>query len=121
MNATDCEACHETSLLLFVSNKDGPIAMVMISESSTLLTFAAVIAQLNQKYGVRLHISTLHRWRTTGIRGRRLPAWRVGGRWYTRIEDLAAMMEGDDPNPIKPPPAERAAAAQAQLTARFGL
>ena len=29
------------------------------------------------------HVATLHRWRTRGVRGVRLEAVRVGGRWHT--------------------------------------
>ncbi len=31
----------------------------------------------------RVHPSTIHRWRFRGIRGCRLEAFRIGGRWFT--------------------------------------
>ena len=36
-----------------------------------------------------LHISTLHRWRTNGVRGVRLDAVKFGGIWHTSDEDFA--------------------------------
>jgi len=35
------------------------------------------------------HQSTIHRWRSRGIRGCRLEAFRIGGRWYTNEVSFA--------------------------------
>jgi Protein of unknown function (DUF1580) len=39
--------------------------------------------------GRRVHLSTVMRWRTRGVRGARLEAFRLGGRWVTSREALA--------------------------------
>lgn len=41
-----------------------------------------------------IHVSTLHRWRMRGIRGRKLQAHRIGGIWYVFPHDLEAFIEG---------------------------
>ena len=35
-----------------------------------------------------VHINTVRRWATKGVKGRKLNAHRVGGRWYTTTDDL---------------------------------
>ena len=39
----------------------------------------------------RVHPSTLYRW----IKDGRIPAHKVGGRWYVRVEDLEAVLAGE--------------------------
>ena len=38
------------------------------------------------------HISAIHRWRSAGVRGRKLKAQRIGSRWYTRSEWLTEFL-----------------------------
>ena len=44
------------------------------------------------------HVSAIHRWRSNGVRGRKLKAQRIGSRWYTRAEWLREFL-------VEPPPA----------------
>jgi len=48
-----------------------------------LFTFAEVAKQVRPQGQRPIHISTLMRWRQTGIRGIQLEAVRLGGRWFT--------------------------------------
>lgn len=93
----------------------------MVMSNNRLLPFSQLLKQLDRDLGVALHVSTLHRWRTQGVRGQRLNATRLGGRWFARMEDIVGLMQGDPPETIKPSPAARAAVAQAQLAARHNL
>ena len=44
----------------------------------------------------RPHISTLHRWRLRGVRGRRLETFLTGGRRFTTIEAIARFLHPGD-------------------------
>ena len=94
----------------------------MQATSEPLVPLSKIAALLKQTMGISLHVSTLHRWRITGVGGRRLTCSRVGGRWYTsleRVQDfIAAGSEGEQ---NVPPPRRRAADAQRQLADRFSL
>lgn len=57
-------------------------------ESSQLLPLAKLIPVLQQEYGVRLHLSTLHRWRQTGLQSHKLCCTRMGGRWLASLNDV---------------------------------
>lgn len=46
-----------------------------------------------------LHISTLHRWRLKGVRGRKFPTVLVGGRRYVLRRDLQDFVNGDQLEP----------------------
>jgi hypothetical protein len=68
--------------------------------------------------GRRLHTSTLTRWISRGVRGRKLPAVRLGaGRFYVAIEDVAAFLErlNDKPLAGEPPAAIHAAAHELEM------
>jgi hypothetical protein len=53
----------------------------------------------------RPHISTLHRWRLKGCRGRRLETGLFGGRRFTSLEAIQRFFQSDDaPDGGSPPP-----------------
>ena len=45
----------------------------------------------------RPHVSTLHRWRMRGVRGRKLESVVCGGRRFTSIQAIHRFMQTDDP------------------------
>ena len=52
-------------------------------------TLAEVAAQLPRLSGRRIHVSTLWRWATKGIKGVRLDYIKMGGRLVTSVEAVA--------------------------------
>jgi hypothetical protein len=59
-----------------------------------LISFAEAAAVFPRRRCDRpLHVGTLHRWRTKGIRGICLPARRVGGIWMTSAAALDWFVE----------------------------
>lgn len=49
-----------------------------------LITFTELAKALPcRRAGRPVHVSTIHRWRSRGIKGLRLEAVRVGGAWHT--------------------------------------
>ena len=86
-----------------------------------LCTFSNLLEEIERRHGLRLHISTLHRWRTRGVRGKRLKATRIGGRWLSSLADLHEFMQSEDSPPRRAPPPVRAAAAQLELQQRYGM
>lgn len=66
-----------------------------------------------------VHISTVFRWATSGVRGRRLPSLLIGGRRYVKKSDLEDFFGGTPPDaPVTD--GQRNHAAQQRL-ASFGL
>ena len=57
-----------------------------------LISFNQVAQQL------RVHLSTIHRWCGTGVRGKKLPTCLLGGRRYVRASDLAAFLDVSQPS-----------------------
>ena len=58
--------------------------------NETLLRFHEVTRLFCARNSNRpIHLSTLIRWRTRGVRGIKLEAVRIGGRWFTSREALA--------------------------------
>ena len=56
---------------------------------STLFRESALtLSQASRALPGHPHVSTLHRWMRRGVRGVRLDAYRIGGRWYTTREAL---------------------------------
>lgn len=45
------------------------------------------------KYCGDVHVSTVHRWITRGVRGRKLPSVVIGGRRFVLLEELEAFLE----------------------------
>lgn len=52
------------------------------------MIFAEAAATLPAVRGKRIHVSTLWRWATKGVRGVKLEAVRLGSRWMTSSEAL---------------------------------
>ncbi len=67
---------------------------------------------------LKVHISTLHRWRQSGVRGRRLACIRIGGRWYVFADALDDFLDFA-PKPIRADQ-DRQLKAQARLDG-FGM
>jgi len=81
--------------------------------SETLIT----LAQASERLPGRPSLCAIWRWRTKGIRGRKLECVVIGGRPYTSIEALArfAQHQGDDDAPnIRSPKARARAIAKAE-------
>jgi hypothetical protein len=54
-----------------------------------LITFKRAVKIVpRRRRGKRVHVGTLHRWRSRGLKGIRLPALRVGGVWMTSAAAL---------------------------------
>lgn len=59
-----------------------------------LVTFADLARRLPRRRRNRpVHVATIHRWRSKGLRGVRLEAVRVGGAWHTTMEAFARFCE----------------------------
>ena len=59
-----------------------------------LVTFAELARRLATSTGRRrVAVSTIHRWRSPGIRGRKLASVRIGGRWFTTESWFAAFCD----------------------------
>jgi hypothetical protein len=57
--------------------------------AETVVSFNDLVSRiLPGNGGKRVHIGTPHRWRTQGLRGVRLEAIKVGGRWCTSLQAL---------------------------------
>lgn len=65
----------------------------MVDFAGRPLTFSELKKEIERVYGVKLHLGTLHRWRTRGVRGKHLHAWRCGGRWMSSLVDARMLME----------------------------
>lgn len=52
-----------------------------------LITFSELARSLPRRRGDRpVHLATIHRWRSRGLKSIRLEAVRVGGAWHTSWE-----------------------------------
>ncbi len=78
--------------------------------------------------GRRPNLSTLHRWRLHGVRGRRLETLLIGGRRFTSVEAIARFLRPEPDEPVgcaaAIPPNDiqaRDDLARAELSARFQL
>lgn len=83
--------------------------------SEEFLPFSALIPAISRRFGMRVHLSTLHRWRSRGVRGRKLRCVRLGGRW---LSSLCAIDEFSSV-PVIGGRAARAKAAMDSLKAEF--
>lgn len=55
--------------------------------TEALVTFSQLARRLpHRRNGRPTHVSTIHRWRASGLHGVRLDAVRVGGSWLTSLE-----------------------------------
>src|SRR5690606_18271260 len=87
-------------------------AMPIDITQETLITFAEVARALpRRRRGRPVHVSTIHRWRSPGLRGVHLEAMRVGGAWCTTWEAFARFSsqltarDGGDPAAVATPSA----------------
>lgn len=61
--------------------------MTIDPKTETLISFSELAASLPSRRQNRpVHIATIHRWRSPGLKGFRLDAIRVGGAWCTTWE-----------------------------------
>ena len=59
-----------------------------------LITFAGLAKSLPRRRGDRpVHLATIHRWRSRGLKGIRLEGVRVGGAWHTSREAFRRFTE----------------------------
>ncbi len=64
-----------------------------------LITFAELARRLATSTGRRrVAVSTIHRWRSPGIRGRKLASVRIGGRWFTTESWFSAFCDSTSPS-----------------------
>jgi hypothetical protein len=66
--------------------------MAIDTTTETLIAFHEATAHVP---GRRVHVSTLHRWRLHGVRGRRLETILCGGRRFTSLEAIQRFLQDD--------------------------
>ena len=63
--------------------------MAINIRTETVVSYLDVVSNiLPSRDGRRVHVGTLHRWRTRGLRGVRLHSVKLGGRWHTSVQAL---------------------------------
>jgi len=62
------------------------------SENSQLKPLHEIATALRGIYGRTVNYSTLYRWVTRGIRGRKLKATAIGARWYCDLDSVASFI-----------------------------
>lgn len=90
------------------------------------LSIADAIRLLPTTRGKRVHAKTVSHWIVSGIRGVRLAAERIGGRWYTSLDSLrrfqAALTEARTGTERVDADADSASrAALARISRRYGI
>lgn len=96
-------------------------------DDDTLLLFSELIVLLAAMLGGRrIHVSTLHRWRSRGIGGQKLDAVRIGGRWFSSLAAVTRLCSQESPKDDTPPstlgtPRRRASKAQTELKSQHGF
>lgn len=94
----------------------------MRTESSQLLPFSKLIPLLEREYGIRLHVSTLHRWRQPGLRAHKLRCTRIGGRWLTSLDEIREFFDQlSEPSSVPKESSSRARQAQRDLEEMFRM
>ena len=82
-------------------------------------------AEINEKTGLHLDISTYHRWRRRGVRKKRVDSIRIGGVYYTSIPALrrffAALSQQSEASRQPTLNQEREAHVIRELESRFKL
>ena len=96
--------------------------MAISFEHERVLTLAEATRVLPRRHGKTVHLATLYRWHSRGLRGVRLETIRIGGRLCTSWEALQRFFErlstGEVPPPTKP---SRAATAAEKKLERRGF
>jgi hypothetical protein len=111
----------QMSLMVFlmVSAVVAPCLMIDVG-TEQLTTLAQLARRIPCRRNARpVHPSTVHRWRSPGIRGIRLECLKIGGAWHTSMEAFQRFCERlsqrDDPSdPIKPAPTYSRSIARAK-------
>ncbi|MBI1349120.1 DUF1580 domain-containing protein [bacterium] len=85
-----------------------------------LLPFNQLLHLIRRQYGIRLHIATLYRWRGRGIRGQKMSAVRIGGRWFSSLADVLKMSEVSGETPVRLEHTNQSQVRR-QLQQEFGL
>jgi hypothetical protein len=75
--------------------------LVLDPVNGDLITFTRASTVLpRRRRGKQVHVGTLHRWRSRGLKGISLPALRVGGVWMTSAAALNWFFQRlSEPNP----------------------
>jgi hypothetical protein len=93
--------------------------------SENLVSFHDLVSRvLPASGGKRVHIATPHRWRSHGLRGVRLEAIRVGGRWHTSLQSVQRFFDAlsrVDGLPQQLPPPDRGTSADGTEGSRSAL
>jgi hypothetical protein len=77
--------------------------------TETLVSYHDVTSRVLPAHsGKRIHIATLHRWRTQGLKGVRLASLKLGGRWHTSLEALGRFFDSLSGQNQSPPPGRAA-------------
>jgi Protein of unknown function (DUF1580) len=87
----------------------------------TLIPLQKVADQLPIRDGKKIHHSTVFRWATSGVRGRKLEAIRVGGRFFTSCEKLREFLAVGDDSTTRPPKASLTASQAIAELERRGI
>ena len=83
--------------------------------AENLLTLPDAAARLPRRGRRKVHVCTIYRWMSRGVRGVKLEAIKLGGVTYTSVEALqrfANRCSGAPPPRVQPPSRRRAAAIQ---------
>ena len=67
--------------------------MMIELSSETPITIAEVPLHIPRRHGRMVHYSTVYRWMTKGVRGRKLESLLIGGVRYTTLEALARFLK----------------------------
>ena len=67
--------------------------MAIELSAETAITIAEVPLHIPKRHGRKVHYSTVYRWMTKGVRGRKLESLLIGGVRYTTIEALARFLK----------------------------
>lgn len=67
--------------------------MSTTSLRSPPMTVRDAVRWIRDRTGKKPSVETIHRWMKKGVRGKILPALRLGGVWYVETEDLVAFIE----------------------------
>lgn len=67
--------------------------MAIELSTETAITIAEVPLHIPKRHGRKVHYSTVYRWMTKGVRGRKLESLLIGGVRYTTLEALARFLK----------------------------
>ena len=76
--------------------------MTIELSTETPITIAEVPLHIPKRRGRKVHYSTVYRWMTKGVRGRRLESLLIGGVRYTTLEALARFLKLTPQKPVTP-------------------